>query len=149
MRVWYKCSILGRGDRVFITDSNKNNNTFLGAFYFDKFDYETMRLSQMQRAETIPRCKTKLVKYFGIDWFQDMDPEEWEGKKHYSFVRKDCIHTMEALCNFMMHEQAIREPYDYQQYRLIYIPDFSEDTSVIVFKAHHCFLDAVSGSTFI
>ena len=26
-----------------------------------------------------------------------MDPEEWETKKHYSFVRKDNIHTMEEV----------------------------------------------------
>ena len=47
MKVCYKCETLGQVDRLFMTDTNKNNYTLLGALYFDKFDYETMRQSQM------------------------------------------------------------------------------------------------------
>ena len=72
-----------------------------------------MRECQLNRAENIPQCRMKLVKYFGIDYYQTMDLNEWETKKQYIFVRKDGVNTIEDLCNFMVREQVIREPYGY------------------------------------
>ena len=63
-----------------LSDSDLTNHTIMGALFFDKFDYETMRLAQMKRAQKVPATKTKLVKYFGVDCFQDMTAEEYEVK---------------------------------------------------------------------
>ena len=49
----------------------------------------------------------------------------------------------------MCLEHTIREPYGVPQYRHMYIEDYDEDTSVLFFKIHHCYVDAISGNAII
>jgi uncharacterized membrane protein len=74
-------------------DSDLTTHNIMGAMFFDKFDYETMRNAQMAGASNMPSFRTKQVKICGVDCFQDMSFEEWEIKKHYSFIKKEGIHT--------------------------------------------------------
>ena len=81
--MWYTAGYeaLGVFDTVFLFDDEKNYSNFVGCIIFEKFEFEEMRDYLFSKLEKIHKCKSKLVKKFGIYWFKDMSGEEWATKK--------------------------------------------------------------------
>ena len=47
----------------------------------------------MKKTEEMHKCRSKLVKKFGIYWFKKMTPEEWAQKKDDVVVLINDIHN--------------------------------------------------------
>ena len=73
------------------------------------------------------KMRSKLVKRLGQWWFQEMPDSEWNTKREGIVVKKESIHTEKELTEFLVQEENIRDPIDTVQYKLILIPDYSED----------------------
>lgn len=65
----------------------------MGTLFFEKFEFEDMRDYLMERTCLLHKCRSKLVKKFGLWWFQRMSLEEWDSKKHDVFTKVEGIHT--------------------------------------------------------
>ena len=115
---------------------------------FQKFEFEEMRDHLLGKLEKIHKCKSKLVKVFGIYWFQEMSPEEWANKKDAVITLvKEEIHNEQQLNEFMARVNQIREPMDNVQYRMYLIPDYKDGESVFILKAHHVLSDGLGCSS--
>ena len=115
---------------------------------FQKFEFEEMRDHLLGKLEKIHKCKSKLVKVFGIYWFQEMSPEEWANKKDAVITLvKEEIHSEQQLNEFMARVNRIREPMDNVQYRMYLIPDYKDGESVFILKAHHVLSDGLGCSS--
>ena len=58
------------------------------------------------------------------------------------------IHDEKALGDFMAKEQSYRLPLGYLQYRVTFIPDYSETESIFVYKIHHSLADGIANILF-
>ena len=58
------------------------------------------------------------------------------------------IHDEKALADFMAKEQSSRLPLGYLQYRVTFIPDYSETESIFVYKIHHSLADGIANILF-
>lgn len=50
----------------------------MGVGFFEKFDYLSMKEHHINKSQYIDKCRSKLVKQFGLYWFQKMSDEEWK-----------------------------------------------------------------------
>ena len=64
------CEGLGPFDAVFLLDDKKNYSNIVGFLQFEKFEFESMRDYLLDKTANIHKCRSKLVKWFGIYWFQ-------------------------------------------------------------------------------
>ena len=78
-----------------------------------------------------------------------MPDSEWNTKREGIVVKKEGIHTEKELTEFLVQEENIRDLIDTVQYKLILIPDYSEDKSILILKSHHCFTDGMGYATYI
>ena len=93
MLVFFDCEGLGAFDSVFLLDDEQNYSNILGCMIFEKFEFESMRDYLFDKTENLHKCRSKLVKVFGIDFFKKMSKEEWDLKKDEVIVQKMNIHT--------------------------------------------------------
>lgn len=63
---------LGAFDAIFLLDDKTNVANVIGCIIFEKFEFEEMRDHLLKKTEDIHRCRSKLVKKFGIYWFKKM-----------------------------------------------------------------------------
>ena len=93
--MWYTadCESLGAFDAIFLLDDKSNRSNNLGVLTFEQFDFESMRDHLINKTETVHKCRSKLVKKFGVYWFQKMDPKEWLKKKDDVIVKVENIHN--------------------------------------------------------
>jgi hypothetical protein len=103
---------MGVFDEVFFLDDRLNNSNIVGALYFDEFEFESMRDYLMAKSSGLHKCRSKVVKRYGMYWYLKMSKEEWESKKNKNVVLIDYIHDEEQLTEFMCKEHSIREPLD-------------------------------------
>ena len=148
MLTFFKCEGLGAFDSIFLLDDKKSYSNILGCMMFEDFEFESMRDYLFLKTENLHKCRSKLVKVFGINFFQQMSENEWNLKKDQVIVHKMNIHTDEELVAFMCEQQGIRDPLDNVQYKFFLIPDFKDGQGVVVIKAHHVFSDGLGFSTF-
>ena len=87
------CEGLGAFDAIFLLDDEKNISQFVGTIIFEKFEFEQMKQYLLNKTEDLHKCRSKLVKKFGIYWFQKMSPEEWAKKKDDVIVHVKDIHN--------------------------------------------------------
>ena len=58
-------------------------------------------------------------------------------------MRNDIIKNDQEIADFIAHEQIIRDSLDTLQYKLIFVPEFSTESSLIILKMAHCLCDGV------
>ena len=69
---------LGTYDRLMMEDNPDNWSNILAAFRFEKLDYLELKEHLFDRLKHIDRCTSKMVKFFGVWYFQKMSDEEFE-----------------------------------------------------------------------
>ena len=112
MDVVHKCKLLPPYDAVFLLDREKNLANVTGALFFEPFEFEMMKNYILEKTKVVNWGRSKLVQKYGLWFFQEMEDEEWNQKKHYTVVLKEGIHTDDELTKFMLQEQLIRDPYE-------------------------------------
>ena len=65
----FQCEALSAHDYSFLLEEKTNSATIMGAGVFEKFEFEPMKKYLLEKAEHVHRCKSKLVKRFGVFWF--------------------------------------------------------------------------------
>ena len=93
MMVTSRCENLGPFDAIFLLDDEVNIANVLGTLYFEKFEFESMKNYLEAKTADIHKCRSKLVKKFGLWWYQEMGEKEWQEKKNSVFVLKEGIHN--------------------------------------------------------
>ena len=81
MLIFFDCESLGAFDSVFLLDDKNNYSNILGCMFFEKFEFESMKDYLLGKTENLHKCRSKLVKVFGINFFKKISKEEWELKK--------------------------------------------------------------------
>jgi hypothetical protein len=72
---------IGTFDQVFFLDDLKNNSNLLGTLYFDEFQFQPMKDFLLKKSHGLHKCRSKVVKMFGMYWFKKMGQKEWDEKK--------------------------------------------------------------------
>jgi hypothetical protein len=85
MLIIYGCQTLEPIDSMFMLDDEKNVSNIMGCAYFEKFEFEDMRTYLEAKTSQIDKCRTKLVKRYGLWWNKEMDQDEWNSKKDSVF----------------------------------------------------------------
>ena len=93
MYIIYGCHRCGITDENFLQDDADNLANICGVFFFEQFEYESMKTYLIQKTAGLHRCRSKLVKIFGFWWYQDMSAEEWEKKKDAVVILEENVHT--------------------------------------------------------
>lgn len=82
MSITMGCNSLGNHDFQFLLDEKDNNHLIVGAGVFEKFDYISFKQHLINKTQYINRCRSKLVKMFGLYWFKEMGEDEWKEHIH-------------------------------------------------------------------
>lgn len=114
-------------DSITLLDDQKSLINIMGASFFEKFEYESMRKYLIEKTENVHRMRSKLHKFMGMYWYKKLTKEEFEARLDHFISRRDDIHTKDQLIELMLHEQTIRDPLDYVQMRFILIPEYEGD----------------------
>ena len=141
------CEGLTPYDSLLLQDDTKCISNIVGTLFFEKFEFEEMRDYLMERTSLLHKCRSKLVKKFGIWWFQRMSLEEWNSKKADVFTKVEGIHTAEQLNKYMCELETTRDPFDNVQFHYYLLSDWSENESAIILKTHHVFTDGLGYAT--
>ena len=105
MLILFDMETLGLYDRIMMEDDERNWTNIIGAARFKKqADFEQMKTHLFERLKHIHRCRSKMVKFFGVWYFKKMSVEEFEGVKDVVIKRVDGIHNEEELAAFMCRE---------------------------------------------
>jgi len=124
--VWatFKCEALNAHDYSFLLEEKNNSHTIMGAGVFEKFEFEPMKKYLLEKAVHVHKCKSKLVKKFGVFWYQLMTDEEWKQAAEYLVVEKTGIKSQRELRECVCTEQANYDFYDRPQFKFILVPDY-------------------------
>ena len=120
----FQCEALSAHDYSFLLEEKTNSATIMGAGVFEKFEFEPMKKYLLEKAEHVHRCKSKLVKRFGVFWFQLMTDEEWKQAADYLVVEKTGIKSQRELREAVCAEQATLDFHDRPQFKFILVPDY-------------------------
>ena len=136
--------LLNGCDEFFFLDDERNRLNIVAFQKYEKFNYEQMAQAMVSRACVFPRLKSRVRKFLGKFMF-----EELTDKEMMDSIQKICpavsgIHNEQQLADFMAKEQSTRLPLGYLQWRLFFIPDYSETESVFVYKVHHSLADGIA-----
>ena len=142
----FECELLGPQDFGFILDKPTNRHIIVTVAFLEKFEWLSMREHFSNKTSLIHKCRTKLVKYCGMRFFQTMSDQEWEKKSKNVLILNEEISTEAELKEFMLKEQAI-DDLDEVQYAYYFFPEMEGGRSAIVLKVHHCFTDGLGLST--
>lgn len=88
---------MGIFDEVFFLDDRHNNSNIVGAMYFDQFEFLSMREYLISKSEGLHKCRSKVVKRFGIWWYLKMSSDEWEEKKAKNVTLVNGVHDDQQL----------------------------------------------------
>lgn len=136
-------------DRIMLEDTELQRLNLVCASRWEPYDYEVMKQYIIDKTENINRCRSKLVKYFGIWYFKKMSKEEFKSKEKYFVQKVDGIHTEQQLADFMVKVQGERDPIDNVQCIWYLIPDYQEKASMAVLKMHHSMCDGLAISSLL
>ena len=92
----YSCEALDVMDGIFMLDTDKNISNCMGMIFMEKFEYESMKkymISTRTKISTLHKHRSKLVKKFGLWWFQVIDDEAWKVKMENNFPLVEGIHN--------------------------------------------------------
>lgn len=150
MKLMNRLEPLGLHDYSFLLDKDDNHHIIVVTGIYDKFDGKTMQEYFLEKTKMVDKCQSKLVKKFGLWWYQKLTEKEWaiQSKQVVCEVKED-IHDDETLKEFSIRTQCTYDMYDAPQYRILLIPDYQPDKSAIVMKVHHNMSDGLGIATFI
>lgn len=132
-------------DEFFLLDNEKNRSNIITVIKLDKIkNYEEFRSFVIARSTQHPRTRHRLVKYMGWFFFEELPFDEVEQALQKHYIRNDTIKSERDICDFVAKEQAIRDPLDSLQYKFIFVPDYSESESLMIFKSHHVLCDGIA-----
>jgi len=77
----FRCENLNFHDYSFLLDVEENKNTIVGTCIFEQYDFISMKAFILEKTAHIHKMRSKLVKRFGIYWFQEMTDAEWNSEK--------------------------------------------------------------------
>ena len=126
MYIFFKCEVLNAQDMTFMDDSDVNKSIIIGPAYVQKIeDYSQMKDYFLQKTALIHKMRSKLVKRFGIFFFEEMSEIEWQKKQDQVVVLNDQIKSEKELLEFLTAQQNIYDFEDTVLYKIIIIPEFS------------------------
>ena len=70
MMVAFNYEALGSFDSFFLLDDSKHVSNEIGVLYFEKFEYERMKMYLESKTKNFHKCRSKLVKKFGLHYFK-------------------------------------------------------------------------------
>ena len=143
----FNCEALGELDMVFTHESADNCHIMVGALFLEKFDYFTMREHILRKSEKFDKFQSRLVKKFGLYFFQKMSQEEWAIKQKDVVIHNTEVQSEKELNDLMCREMQNNNFGDHVQYRFILIPDYSQNESVFIMKCQHCMADGLALSS--
>jgi hypothetical protein len=109
-----------------------------------KFEPEAMRQHLYKKVDSLFRARAKLVKIFGKYYYKAMAEDEFKAKfSKFFMVDHREIENEQELADFLAKEQCIRDPYDEVQYKFIFLTNYLQSQSVVVFKCHQCMADGL------
>ena len=112
MWVVFKCEALGAHDYSFLLDEQHNQHIIIGVGIFEKFDYISMKQYMLEKANKLDKCQSKLVKKFGLFWFQKLTDEEWKTQQKNVVRLEQNITSDQELKDFVTKEQSTYDFYD-------------------------------------
>jgi hypothetical protein len=65
----------------------------IGCSIFETFRFEEMKEHILDKTNVMHKCRSKLVSYFGLWFFERMEIQEWNFKRHDLVIEKTGIHT--------------------------------------------------------
>ena len=80
-------------------------------------EFHSLKKYLLEKTALLHKCRSKLVKKFGVWWFQEMPEEEWVAKREEVVINVEGIHTEKELSEFLCMQQNIRDPFDNVQYK--------------------------------
>jgi hypothetical protein len=138
-------------DHMFMYDRQEAPSNVFGVLEFEKFKYEEMRDYIIQKIKKInlSRWRSKLVDFFGKTYYVPMTDEEWKTKEKEVHIKVDGVHNKKQLNEFVSKLMAVRfDFYDNVLYRWYYIPDYTDEVSLVIIYDHHSFSDGSSSFPF-
>lgn len=144
LKLTFNLEFMTGNDEFFFMDDYRNRMNIVAYQKYEKFDYEAMARAMVSRACAFPRLKSRVKKFLGHNMLEELSDEEMMGS-----IKRICpavtgIHNEKQLAEFMAKEQSTRLPLGYLQWRLFFIPDYSETESVFVYKVHHSLADGIA-----
>jgi len=140
-------------DAIFLQNNLKNQAPVVsGVWRTDKFEVEYMKnyilmnfCGNVPNVEKLPRTKSKVVDVFGKSYWVQMTDAEFQIAKITAYIVVDGIHNKKDLEDFvakeMLKDVDLRKELPYKFY---FIPNYNEDSSIIIFLTNHAFCDGVS-----
>ena len=74
------CESLGSFDALLMLDDPKNVTNIMAAAFIEPYEAESMKNYFFEKTSILHRCRSKLVKHFGLYWFKKMDAQEFKEK---------------------------------------------------------------------
>ena len=140
----YRLDLLKAGDEVFFEDDDQQIANIIAFQKVEKFQADKFKMAQIKKAFQFTRLKSKVVKFLGRIWFKELPEEYILQNINRCMIQKSGVHNEKQLAEFMEKEQAIREPYDFVQWRVYIFEDYSATESLFVFKIHHSVADGIA-----
>lgn len=100
LKVVLGLEITGLHDFTFLLDDTDNTHMIVAVGTVEKFDYLTMKQYLNDKVELIDKCKSKLVKKFGLWFYVKMSEQEWKENLSKQFQLVQDIHTPLDLQKF-------------------------------------------------
>jgi len=144
-----KLEIMTGGDEMWFLDDTRNCHNIIAYHRYEKItDIDAFRQTMMDRVCIFPRLKSKVVKAFGKFMFKEMPDQEVRDKVDDYMPVIDGIHDEKALADCMALQQSSRLPLSGTQWRLFFVPNYSETESLFVYKVHHSLADGIANILF-
>lgn len=132
-------------DEFFLLDNPKNRSNIITVVKLDKIkDYDSFRQYVIKRATQHGRSRHYLKKFCSEYFFSEMEPNQLQQAISECYIRNDTIKSNEDICAFVAKEQTIRDSLSTLQYKFVFVPDFNDSESLIIYKSHHVFCDGVA-----
>ena len=80
-------------DRIMMEDAEGNWTNIIGVLRFEKMEFEPFRDLIFERLKNVNRCRSKMVKIFGVWYFKKMGDKEFDKKKDVIVQKVEGIHT--------------------------------------------------------
>lgn len=101
MYLAFKYESLGPFDAIFLLDDRKNLSNILACSFLEPYEFERMKIYLFGKTANLHKCRSKLVKSFGLYWYQEMDEAEWIAKRDDIVILKEGIHNEKDLADYM------------------------------------------------
>jgi hypothetical protein len=149
LKVTMKLDMMTGGDELFINDDSRNILNIIAFHKYEKItDINAFRQQLMDRICRFSRLKSSVVKAFGKYMFKEHPDQEVQDRIDEFMPIIDGITNEKELADYMALEQSKRLPLSGVQWRLYFVPNYSETESLFVYKVHHSLADGIANICF-